>query len=303
MSRAAVDAVLRAASKGSRLTIVEIGHGEFARALLRSLAADEAAQGCIEEIVVCSSSCDVEALADGLPPVPTSAWKSPCRKVCPCACTPRTGSRESGSGLLLLTLVCVPAVLCQPTQLAALRRALLKGKRVPAIVCVDRPPPALALRCIQLHLSLPTSLLVLAPESPAVGGASAKAVCCRVKKKKPATGFGRLALQHARPAPDQAAPALDCLSNRAPALPIGRPVLCQAMLRGPDGQWSPRSPLHLPYNSPCISATSSGVLCGRRALELRAAAQEGAGAARRMVRLLPARRRLRRRGGATRWAE
>ena len=34
--RAAVDAVLRAASKGSRLTIVEIGHGEFARAL-RSL--------------------------------------------------------------------------------------------------------------------------------------------------------------------------------------------------------------------------------------------------------------------------
>ena len=180
MSRVAVDAVLRAASKGSRLTIVEIGHGEFARALLRSLAADEAAQGCIEEIVVCSSSCDVEALADGLPPVPTSAWKSPCRKVCPCACTPRTGSRESGSGLLLLTLVCVPAVLCQPTQLAALRRALLKGKRVPAIVCVDRPPPALALRCIQLHLSLPTSLLVLAPESPAVGGASAKAVCCRV---------------------------------------------------------------------------------------------------------------------------
>ena len=172
MSRAAVDAVLRAASKGSRLTIVEIGHGEFARALLRSLAADEAAQGCIEEIVVCSSSCDVEALADGLPPVPMSAWKSPCRKVCPCACTPRTGSRESGSGLLLLTLVCVPAVLCQPTQLAALRRALLKGKRVPAIVCVDRPPPALALRCIQLHLSLPTSLLVLAPESPAVGGAS-----------------------------------------------------------------------------------------------------------------------------------
>ena len=49
-----------------------------------SLTADEAAQGCIEEIVVCSSSCDVEALADGLPPVPMSAWKSPCRKVCPC---------------------------------------------------------------------------------------------------------------------------------------------------------------------------------------------------------------------------
>ena len=70
---------------------------------------------------------------------------------------------------------------CQPTQLAALRRALLKGKRVPAIVCVDRPPPALALRCIQLHLSLPTSLLVLAPEPPAVGGASAKAVSCHVE--------------------------------------------------------------------------------------------------------------------------
>ena len=53
---------------------------------------------------------------------------------------------------------------------------------MPAIVCVDRPPPALALRCIQLHLSLPTSLLVLAPESPTVGGASAKAVCCRVER-------------------------------------------------------------------------------------------------------------------------
>jgi hypothetical protein len=182
--RAAVDAVLRAASKGSRLTIVEIGHGEFARALLRSLTADEAAQRCIEEIVVCSSSCDVEALADGLPPVPVSAWKSPCRKVCPCTRNPRTGSRESGSGLLL-TLVCVPAVLCQPTQLAALRRALLKGKRVPAIVCVDRPPPALALRCIQLHLSLPTSLLVLAPESPAVGGALAKAVRQSVSQSCP----------------------------------------------------------------------------------------------------------------------
>ena len=91
----------------------------------------------------------------------------------------KPGGGNLGRGCCLLTLVCVPAVLCQPTQLAALRRALLKGKRVPAIVCVDRPPPALALRCIQLHLSLPTSLLVLAPESPAVGGASAKAVCCQ----------------------------------------------------------------------------------------------------------------------------
>ena len=81
--------------------------------------------------------------------------------------------------------MCVPAVLCQPTQLAALRRALLKGKRVPAIVCVDLPPPALALRCIQLHLSLPTSLLVLAPESPAVGGASAKAVRQSVSQSLP----------------------------------------------------------------------------------------------------------------------
>ena len=75
----AVDAVLRAASKGSRLTVVEIGHGEFAHALLCSLT-DEATSG-FEEIVICSSSCDVEALADGLPPVPMSAWKSPCRKV------------------------------------------------------------------------------------------------------------------------------------------------------------------------------------------------------------------------------
>lgn len=83
----AVDAIRRA-SKGSRLTIVEIGHGEFARALLRSLTADEAAEG-IEEIVVCSASCDVEALADGLPPVPMSAWKSPCRKVR--LVVPRTG--------------------------------------------------------------------------------------------------------------------------------------------------------------------------------------------------------------------
>ena len=216
MSRAAVDAVLRAASKGSRLTIVEIGHGEFARALLRSLTADEAAQGCIEEIVVCSSSCDVEALADGLPPVPMSAWKSPCRKVCPCACTPRTGSRESGSGLLLLTLVCVPAVLCQPTQLAALRRALLKGKRVPAIVCVDRPPPALALRCIQLHLSLPTSLLVLAPESPAVGGAAAKAVCCRVAKKRKKAGHR---LRPTRPPARPASARSSCSRARPPFEP------------------------------------------------------------------------------------
>ena len=84
----ALDAIRRAASKGSRLTIVEIGHGEFARALLRSLTADEAAEG-IEEIVVCSASCDVEALADGLPPVPMSAWKSPCRKVR--LVVPRTG--------------------------------------------------------------------------------------------------------------------------------------------------------------------------------------------------------------------
>ena len=76
----AVAAVLRAASRGIRLTIVEIGHGEFSRALLRSLTADEAASG-IEEIVVCSSSCDVDALADGQLPVPISAWKSPCRKV------------------------------------------------------------------------------------------------------------------------------------------------------------------------------------------------------------------------------
>ena len=98
MSRAAVDAVLRAASKGSRLTIVEIGHGEFARALLRSLTADEAAQGCIEEIVVCSSSCDVEALADGLPPVPMSAWKSPCRKVCPCTAPLEPGRGNLGRG-------------------------------------------------------------------------------------------------------------------------------------------------------------------------------------------------------------
>lgn len=123
MSHAAVEAVLRAASKGIRLTIVEIGHGEFARALLRSLTADEAAQGCIEEIVVCSSSCDVEALADGLPPVPMSAWKSPCRKVCPCTCTPRTGSLESGSGLLpTLVRACraVPAhaARCTPTRAA-----------------------------------------------------------------------------------------------------------------------------------------------------------------------------------------
>jgi hypothetical protein len=90
----------------------------------------------------------------------------------------------SGAGLRLTPRLC-RAVPCQPTQLAALRRALLKGKRVPAIVCVDRPPPALALRCIQLHLSLPTSLLVLAPEPPAVGGASAKAVCCHVKSSRP----------------------------------------------------------------------------------------------------------------------
>ena len=83
----AVDAIRRAASKGSRLTIVEIGHGEFARALLRSLTADEAAEG-IEEIVVCSASCDVEALADE-PPVPMSAWKSPCKKVR--LVVPRTG--------------------------------------------------------------------------------------------------------------------------------------------------------------------------------------------------------------------
>ena len=87
---------------------------------------------------------------------------------------------------------------------------------MPAIVCVDRPPPALALRCIQLHLSLPTSLLVLAPESPAVGGASAKAVCCRVKKKKrkPATGFGRLALQHAPPACSADRVAARCAARR-----------------------------------------------------------------------------------------
>jgi hypothetical protein len=87
----AVDAIRRAASKGHRLTIVEIGHGEFARALLRSLTADEAASG-VEEIVVCSSSCDVEALADGPPPVPMSAWKSPCRKV-------RASNRVTGWGL------------------------------------------------------------------------------------------------------------------------------------------------------------------------------------------------------------
>ena len=175
----AVDAVLRAASKGSRLTIVEIGHGEFSRALLRSLT-DEAASG-VEEIVVCSSSCDVEALTDGLPPVPMSAWKSPCRKVP--VHVPQTGRQAGVSGAGAATdASCVP---CQPTQLAALRRALLKGKRVPAIVCVDRPPPALALRCIQLHLSLPTSLLVLAPEPPAVGGASAKAVSCHVEIRRP----------------------------------------------------------------------------------------------------------------------
>ena len=80
LEEGAIDAVRRAASNGSRLTVVEIGHGEFARALLRSLTADEAAMG-IEEIVVCSSACNVEALAVGLPPVPMSAWKSPCRKV------------------------------------------------------------------------------------------------------------------------------------------------------------------------------------------------------------------------------
>ena len=91
----AVDAVLRAASKGSRLTIVEIGHGEFARALLRSLT-DEAASG-VEEIVVCSSSCDVEALANGLPPVPMSAWKSPCRKVP--VHVPQTGRQAGFLGL------------------------------------------------------------------------------------------------------------------------------------------------------------------------------------------------------------
>ena len=100
----AVDAVLRAASKGSRLTIVEIGHGEFSRALLRSLT-DEAASG-VEEIVVCSSSCDVEALTDGLPPVPMSAWKSPCRKVP--VHVPQTGRQAgvSGAGLLLTPRAC-----------------------------------------------------------------------------------------------------------------------------------------------------------------------------------------------------
>ena len=97
----------------------------------------------------------------------------------------RSSNRAAGWGFWGWAATDASCVPCQPTQLAALRRALLKGKRVPAIVCVDRPPPALALRCIQLHLSLPTSLLVLAPEPPAVGGASAKAVSCHVEIRRP----------------------------------------------------------------------------------------------------------------------
>ena len=130
----AVDAVLRAASKGSRLTIVEIGHGEFSRALLRSLT-DEAASG-VEEIVVCSSSCDVEALTDGLPPVPMSAWKSPCRKVP--VHVPQTGRQAGVSGAgLLLTPRAVPlpahAARCTPTRAAqGQARARDRVRRPPA---------------------------------------------------------------------------------------------------------------------------------------------------------------------------
>ena len=156
MSRAAVDAVLRAASKGSRLTIVEIGHGEFARALLRSLTADEAAQGCIEEIVVCSSSCDVEALADGLPPVPMSAWKSPCRKVCPLDPSNRVAgiwvwAAASDARVRACGAVPAHAARCTPTR-AAQGEARARDR-------VRRPPTARTR--VALHPAAP-----LAPDEP-----------------------------------------------------------------------------------------------------------------------------------------
>ena len=144
---------------------------------------------------------------------------------------------------------------CQPTQLAALRRALLKGKRVPAIVCVDRPPPALALRCIQLHLSLPISLLVLAPEPPPVGGASAKAVCCHVETSRPDASAN---LPSSPPRQHQiklrAASSLCLLAE--PPFVTWNPPICR------DARLMPCSPRALP-----------GVLRGRRAFELRAAAE------------------------------
>lgn len=144
-----------ATSREGRLTIVEIGSktggggsGSFAHALLHSLAADEVAAQCIEELVVCGSP-DSDVISDmaGAGPVPVSAWKSACKK---------------------------------PAQLSALRRALLKSGRSRVAIVSASPSAALALRCVQLHRSLPASLLVLlAPEPPAASsGGSTKAVFC-----------------------------------------------------------------------------------------------------------------------------
>ena len=144
-----------ATSREGRLTIVEIGSktggggsGSFAHALLHSLAADEAAAQCIEELVVCGSpESDVISDMASAAPVPVSAWKSACKK---------------------------------PAQLSALRRALLKSGRSRVAIVSASPSAALALRCVQLHRSLPASLLVLlAPEPPAASsGGSTKAVFC-----------------------------------------------------------------------------------------------------------------------------
>ena len=127
----AVQLVLDCAAQGSQpLTVLEIGGGAFARALLR-----EDCRG-IEEVVVVSSSVNVASLTDGrAAPVAVSAWKGSCK---------------------------------HPAQLLKLRAALVKeGRQRVAAVCAAPAPATLALRCVQLHLSLSSMrLLVLAPELP-----------------------------------------------------------------------------------------------------------------------------------------
>lgn len=123
--------------------------------VLEALLASGGDLSHIEEVVLCSSDGPAESAC---PPIAVSSWRCPCKR---------------------------------PAQLAALRRAILKGER-PRVAVVYASPPAtasVALRCVQLYSSLPQScLLILAPETPSreagTFGGSNKVVLCAGRERR-----------------------------------------------------------------------------------------------------------------------